>query len=191
MRHPGFDTRTIMTCAAIGVAGSVFLVPAYLVMATMVVTVPPVAAAVHGFYYLPQLVALALLRRPGVGVLASTVGGLICVPLSSLGWLALVLQFVGGVLMEVPFLLTRYRRWGTPMFVASAAVIGTGGAVPTLLGEGAERFGPALSVTLVVIAALAAGLYGFLAVRVARAVAKAGVLGGPLPTSTAEPEPGR
>ena len=79
---------------------------------------------VFGSWLLVAPVAIAILRRPGVGVLAEILAAVIEViflgsPVGPLLLLAAALQGIGS---ELPFALTRYRRYGWGVFAASGAL---------------------------------------------------------------------
>src|SRR5699024_3360714 len=79
---------------------------------------------VFGSWLLVAPIALAILRRPGVGVLAEMLAAIIEVvflgnPVGPLLVLSAALQGIGS---ELPFALTRYRRYGWGVFAASGAL---------------------------------------------------------------------
>ena len=79
---------------------------------------------VFGSWLLVAPIALAILRRPGVGILAEMLAGIIEVvflgnPVGPLLVLSAALQGIGS---ELPFALTRYRRYGWGVFAASGAL---------------------------------------------------------------------
>ncbi|MBN0039956.1 ECF transporter S component [Cellulosimicrobium cellulans] len=67
--------------------------------------------------------ATYIVRKPGVGILAETLAALVEVVFlaSPAGPLLLVVGLVQGLGAELPFALTRYRRFGWWVFVASGA----------------------------------------------------------------------
>lgn len=79
---------------------------------------------VFGSWLLVAPVAIAILRRPGVGILAEMLAAVIEVvflgsPVGPLLVLSAALQGIGS---ELPFALTRYRRFGWGVFAASGAL---------------------------------------------------------------------
>ena len=68
--------------------------------------------------------ALAILRRPGVGILAEMLAAVIEVVFlgSPVGPLLLLSAALQGIGSELPFALTRYRRFGWGVFAASGAL---------------------------------------------------------------------
>ncbi|MBG9565175.1 MULTISPECIES: ECF transporter S component [Brevibacillus] len=77
-----------------------------------------------GFYMLPGLIALYLIRKPGAGLLAETVAGLVMIPFTSYGWMMLVGQAVNGLFCELPYAFARYRTYSARFMLAAAAVTG-------------------------------------------------------------------
>jgi energy-coupling factor transport system substrate-specific component len=69
-------------------------------------------------------ITLAILRRPGVGILAEMLAAVIEVVFlgSPVGPLLLLSAALQGIGSEIPFALTRYRRFGWGVFAASGAL---------------------------------------------------------------------
>lgn len=79
---------------------------------------------VFGSWLLVAPVAIAILRRPGVGILAEMLAAVIEVVFlgSPVGPLLLLSAALQGIGSELPFALTRYRRFGWGVFAASGAL---------------------------------------------------------------------
>lgn len=79
------------------------------------------ANVLAGAWIIVGPLATYIVRKPGVGVLAETLAALVEVVFlaSPAGPLLLVVGLVQGVGAELPFALTRYRRFGWWAFVAS------------------------------------------------------------------------
>ncbi|NNG88204.1 ECF transporter S component [Streptomyces cacaoi] len=118
-----FTTRTSMTCVAVGAAFGIVLIPAN-ILANATASMPVLVSLFYGLWVLPALVAVALLPRFGTGVLAATVAGLVAGFGSGYGPFMIVMMALWGLLLELPFLLTRYRRLGTGTFLLSGLLIG-------------------------------------------------------------------
>ena len=116
------STAYLLTCAAIGVAASALLAPAWIASATLFVTVPFATVAVAGLWVLPAVIALRLLQRPGVGLLVGLISGLVLAPFFTAGSIATMLYW--SFFPELPFLVSLYRRWNTWLHYAGAALIG-------------------------------------------------------------------
>ena len=120
-----FPTAILLTCVAIGVAGGVLLAPANWLSTVLVAVGSPVASmAIVGFWLLPAVVALRLLRRPGVGILVGVVSGLVIVPFSGYGFMSIVSNASWAVLAELPFLVTLWKFWPTWMHYIGALATG-------------------------------------------------------------------
>lgn len=79
---------------------------------------------VFGSWLLVAPVAIAILRRPGVGILAEMLAAIIEVVFlgSPVGPLLLLSAALQGIGSELPFALARYRRFGWGVFAASGAL---------------------------------------------------------------------
>lgn len=114
-RH--LSTRFLLTCAAIGAAGAVLIVPATNVAVSLGHALPFLYASISGVWILPSVVGLALLRRSGSGVLTAAMSGLITVPLNPTGASAFLTSLVVGVILELFFAVTLYRIWSRWLFL--------------------------------------------------------------------------
>jgi energy-coupling factor transport system permease protein len=121
--------------------------------------------------------ALYIVRKPGVGVVVELVAALVEVAFlaSPVGPMLLLVGLVQGVGAELAFTLTRYRRYGWWVFVASGV---TAALASTLLGT--VRYGWhlqdlfALRIGLQVVSGIV--LCGLLARVLGDALARTGVL---------------
>ncbi|WP_168200377.1 ECF transporter S component [Protaetiibacter larvae] len=118
-----FTTRYLLSCAAIGVAGGLLLIPANLYAGTVAKGVPLLYAPIVGVWILPVVIALALLRRPGAGVLTALIAGIVTIPSSPNGAGAVITMLMIGVLLELPFAVLLYRRWHPAIFLVATAVL--------------------------------------------------------------------
>lgn len=117
-------TRVLLSCAAIGAAAAVLLTVANLTAKLLIPVFPPSAYILAGFWAVPATLALALLRRPGVGVLTGLVAGLAMTPFSPQGAYVILATLWWGAACELPFLVTRYRRWTLVLHVCGGIVAG-------------------------------------------------------------------
>lgn len=135
------STRVLLSCAAIGVVGGIVAGASGYLAAAFAAFGPLLYGITAGTHFLPSVIALALLKRPGTGVLAGVIAGLVGAAFAP-WW---ILRFLGtgllvGALLELPFLLTRYRRWDAWLFYASAAFSGLVLAVAVFIALGAEHY---------------------------------------------------
>jgi len=135
------STRLLLTCAAIGVAGALLYVGNSYVDILIAATVPALYGVLIGVYFIPVVIAQALLRRGGVGLLTGLVAGLVSGAVTP----HLFLTYVGvgagiGALMEIPFLVARYRYWRAWVFYVAAAAVGVLMGVGVFIGVGLEKY---------------------------------------------------
>ena len=119
------STRVLLSCAAIGVGGGLVAGASGYLAAAFAAFGPLLYGITAGTHFLPSVVALALLKRPGTAVLAGVIAGLVGAAFAP-WWIG---RFVGtgllvGVLLELPFLITRYRRWDPWLFYVVGGVLG-------------------------------------------------------------------
>ena len=118
------STRLLLTCAAIGVAGGL----AFAVNAWIGDTIAALAPLFYGFtigvYFVPGVVAQYVIRRGGVAVLTAGITGLVTAPLQPLGFWATLIAIAIGAFQELPFLVTRYHRWSTWLFIVGGVAAG-------------------------------------------------------------------
>jgi energy-coupling factor transport system substrate-specific component len=108
MRRP--TTRILLTCAAIGVAGGLVFVLDGLVSGTVAAVLPFLYGATIGAYFLPGAIAMSLLRRPGVALLAAVIAGIVVTPFTPIFIRAIAATALIGALQELPFAVTAYRK---------------------------------------------------------------------------------
>lgn len=117
-------TRVLLSCAAIGAAGAVLLTVANLTAKLLIPAFPPSAYILAGLWVAPATLALALLRRPGVGVVTGLVAGLAMTPFSPQGASVILATLWWAAACELPFLVTRYRRWTLLLHVCGGILAG-------------------------------------------------------------------
>jgi energy-coupling factor transport system substrate-specific component len=135
------STRVLLSCAAIGVVGGVVAGASGYLAAAFAAFGPMLYGLTVGSHFLPSVVALAVLKRPGMAVLAGLIAGLVGAAFAP-WWLW---RYVGagllvGLLIEVPFLLTRYRRWDAWLYYVGAGFAGLVIAIAVFIGLGAEHY---------------------------------------------------
>lgn len=170
-----FNTRTIMTSAALGVAFGIVLIPVMMYNLAVTATLPVLAAAGYGVWGMAALVPIALQRRFGVGILASTVAGFVAGPVSGYGWAMGLMMLVWGLLMELPFIVTRFRRFSVWMFVIAGLIIGVLSAAFSYVPLGMEEM--ALGAVLFICASsvVSSVVCAVLSYVIARGLSKAGI----------------
>src|SRR5690606_5427406 len=136
-------TRILLVCAALGVAFGVLGLGNTVVMGALALAAPPFYPVLSGVYLLPGVVAVSLLRRPGVTLIAQVIAGLVTLGATS-AVMAPTLAFVlYGVIIEVAHLVLRYRVWSVWPVLVAAALVGALGAVSSFAILGGDELPPA------------------------------------------------
>ena len=158
------STAYLLTCAVLGVAGGLLLLPANWLSTALFITVPFASVALAGLWLLPAVVALRLLQRPFAGLLTALISGLVLVPFSGSGFGSVATNLWWAFFAEVAFIVVIYRFWTVWQHFAGAVLVGV--AYPFLAAASFDLFSmtlPAqigfLALTLVsCVAATALGL---------------------------------
>jgi len=118
------STAYLLTCAVIGVAGGLLLVPANWLSTALFVTVPFIGVITAGLWLLPAVIALRLLQRPGAGILVGLISGLVLIPFSGYGFTSVATNLWWAFFAEVGFLVVAYRFWTLWQHYAGALLVG-------------------------------------------------------------------
>ncbi|MBD5786067.1 ECF transporter S component [Cellulosimicrobium terreum] len=149
-RQRSLTTRYLMTCAAIGAATGVLLVPANFVAAALAPTVPLLYAAMLGLWIVGPVLALALVRRPGAAVLTMLVAGVIS-SASPLGASSILTCLMVGAALELAFLVTAYRVWSSWLFYLATFVFAALYTWSAFVAFDAASMAPVVQVLLVAL----------------------------------------
>ncbi|MBD8079697.1 ECF transporter S component [Cellulosimicrobium arenosum] len=181
-------TRYLMTCAAIGAATGVLLVPANFVSAALASTVPVLYSAMVGLWIIGPVLALALVRRPGAAVLTMLVAGVIS-SASPLGASSILTCLMIGAALELVFLVTLYRVWSPWLFCTGTFVFAALYTWSAFVAFDAAAMATVVQVLIVVLMMGSALAGAWLGLLLARRLEKAGVARGlaPARTRTAAP----
>lgn len=168
------STRLLLTCAAIGVAGGiVFSISAY-ISGTLAAVAPLFYGAVIGVYFLPGVVAQALLRRGGVALITSVIAGLVSVPFQPIGFAAVMAAGSIGALQEIPFALGLYRYWKAWLFYLAVTVAGIVFGLGVFLAQGAETAQPWVQVVHIGLFVVSPILFTWIGRTVAKGLDRTG-----------------
>lgn len=171
-------TRFLMTCAAIGAASGVLLVPVNHASAVLAPTAPIVYAGMVGFWVIGPVLGLAVLRRWGAGVLTMLIAGLINVPLTPFGPTAVLTTLMVGVAVELGFAVTLYRIWKPWLFYVTTAVFTACYAASSYAFFHISSMAPAVQVLFFVLMLGSSACATWAGLVLARRVAKTGVTRG-------------
>lgn len=123
--NPILTTRSLLVCAAIGVATGIVGGIAGIATPVVLATAPFVYGLVLGAHVLPGIIAQEVLRLPLVAILTHLLAALVSSafnPAWAMRFLGTALLF--GAIQEGVAALTRYRAWGAWRFFISAVLIG-------------------------------------------------------------------
>ncbi|MDR2377903.1 MAG: ECF transporter S component [Bifidobacteriaceae bacterium] len=120
----GLSTSTLMMAGAIGVAGSILVVPLTYLQISAGLAFVQLVAATLGAWMFPCIFPLVFLRKPGVSIVACLTIGVVSSFTTPFGPSAILALLVEGFILELPFMLSLYRRWNSWLFVVSALLLG-------------------------------------------------------------------
>ncbi len=172
MKH--FSTRLLLTCAAIGVASAILLLPVFSFFSYPAIAIAPLAyTALLGVWFFGGVLIQSLTHRPGVALITSFIAGLVLGPLTPYGWSTVASTVTVGLCQELPFLATLYRRWPAWLFYVSNGLIGFAYAFPVqqLLNVDASE---GVRLAVYPISAGSAVLFTWLARMIARRLEQTG-----------------
>lgn len=175
-----WKTRDLLVTAAIGIVFA-FVMAGAMNLSTLLMSVlsPPIALMLTmPFSVLTGITALYIVRRPGTALLSEFVTGLVMTPLTVFGFTTIIGRLMEGVFYEIPFLFTRYRRWGWLPMMISMGLSATVSYAMGMVHYGGYNLAPVVVMLgFVGNFVLSAGA-GALAKYLVNAIAKAGVLNG-------------
>src|SRR4051812_25063783 len=178
----GFRWRTvdIVVTAVLGVAfGVVFWAWNLLWAATGTAfsAFPPAQALLYGVWLLPAVLAPLIVRKPGAGLFAELMAAVVSALLgSSWGSIVLLYGLLQGLAGELGFAVFRYRRFGWPQALLSAALAGAMAAVLDLITYYPTWAGTWKTTYVVVVVASTTVIAGVGSLVLARALARTGAL---------------
>src|SRR6478672_10981287 len=134
---PRWRTVDIVVTAVLGVAfGVVFWAWNLLWAATGTAfsAFPPAQALLYGVWLLPAVIAPLVVRKPGAGLFAELIAAVVSALLGS-AWGSIVLLYglLQGAAGDAGYAVFRYRRFGWPQAILSAALAGAMAAVLDLV----------------------------------------------------------
>ena len=101
---------------------------------------PPVSAIVAGAWVIGFVVAMRLLERPGAALLTGLISGLVATPLSTTGAAIVVTNVMFAAFIELPFLVTLYRRWSRWLYLVGATLLAAFYSVWTVTAADMQAF---------------------------------------------------
>lgn len=176
MARARLDTRTLLVCAAVGVATGLLGAAAGWITVAVLATVPIVYGFVLGAHVLPGVVAQRVLRLPGVAIATHVLAALV----SSAFAPVYVWQFVAtavlfGGIQEASAALARYRSWSPLRSIATAVVIGVLVAVAVAFAADLDSLAPWAQVLYLVLGIAGPVAWTVAGLSISAALDRAGV----------------
>lgn len=170
------STRTLLVCAAIGVATGILGGIAGVITLGVLAVTPYLYGLVLGVHVLPGIIAQEVLRRPLVALITHVIAALISSafnPAWSMRFIGTALLF--GAIQECVAALTRYRSWGRWRFFVSAVIIGVIVAAVVALVVDLGQFGTWVQLAYLAISVLGPVGWTAIGIAVGNSLRKAGI----------------
>ncbi|OIU84699.1 ECF transporter S component [Microbacterium sp. AR7-10] len=170
------NTRTLLVCAAIGVATGILGGVAGLVTVGVIALAPYVYGLVLGVHVLPGIIAQEVLRKPMVALITHVIAALISsafTPMWAMRYIGTALLF--GAIQEGVAALTRYRTWGRWRFFVSAALIGVLVAIVVGLIVDLRQFAPWVQLSYLIVSVLGPVAWTAIGIAIGNALRRAGI----------------
>ena len=174
--RPALSTRTLLVCAAIGVATGILGGIAGLATVGVIAVVPYLYGLVLGVHVLPGIIAQEVLRKPMVALITHVIAALISsafTPMWAMRFIGTALLF--GAIQEGVAALTRYRAWGRWRFFVSAAIIGVIVAVVVGVVVDLTQFEPWVQLSYLIISVLGPVAWTAVGIAIGNALRRAGI----------------
>jgi ABC transporter, permease protein len=176
LRNSVLGTRNLMTVAALGVVGSIVIVP--LTYLSLLVAVNPrgilIMCAAMGTWFIPYMLPGVIVNKPGVFIINGLIMGIITAFFTPQGPGSILGNVIGSLFVGAPVALFLYRKWTWWVYALSGVVFG--GINASAYGRG---FGVALTSSQVALGVALAIISCWAAVAVClalkRALARTGV----------------
>lgn len=117
-------TKSLLISVAIGVAGSIVVVPLTYLQMVATLSHSYVVALTLGLWVIPCLLPLTIVKRPGASLIACGAIGVISATTTPYGLAAIPALLLEGVIVEIPFMVTLYRKWTTVQYYLSGMILG-------------------------------------------------------------------
>jgi ABC-type thiamin/hydroxymethylpyrimidine transport system permease subunit len=114
--------RAIGLAVLVGVLGGLLLLPVTGYALTVAQRLPLLYAPVAGAWFLPVVTAMVVVGRPGAGVVAGAVAGLVMSIASPIGLQAIPGMIVLGLVIELTLAARLYRRWGNRILAVGIGI---------------------------------------------------------------------
>ncbi|WP_079990683.1 ECF transporter S component [Haloarcula sp. CBA1127] len=120
-----WETRDLLIVATLGIVPGLALLPVVFTGFTIRAALGPLGTILNAeLFYLPGLMTLYIVRKPGASILNGVFVGLVWIPLTPFGLAVTIPTIVARIGSVIPFFLTRYRRYNRATMLVSGASAG-------------------------------------------------------------------
>lgn len=172
-------TKDILVAGMIAVVFAIVQVGlTYMFMTTSALAGPVYARIFDGFWYMSGFMAMFIIRKPGIALVAQAIAGIIMIPMTPFGLMMLFGTLICGVLTELVFLITRYKRFTLPVYMIGMSSLSL---IYALLEYGPSGYGGlAIPVQIGILSASAfsGAVCGWLCKRISGSLLQTGLLSG-------------
>ncbi|MEM7114896.1 MAG: ECF transporter S component [Chloroflexota bacterium] len=174
-----WTTRDILITAVLGIVLGLLATVVDYAYTTAGAALGPIASrTLIGIMLFTALFIPFVVRRPLAALIGMLIIGLVQIPFSPNGIFSLVVALMYGILVEVAFAITRYRRYDLLMLVVTAIVIGLIMVGISYVPNGLHQLAIGVQIGILVGVAAVSALGGWLVPMAANALAQAGALSG-------------
>ena len=133
---------------------------------------------VYGIYFMAATFVAYIVRKPGIGIVAELIAAIVEVLLGNFfGPGVIISGLLQGAACEVPFLLTRYKRWNLGTMTVSAICVAVVSFIYDMLHDSYFLYGTKMCVVMFVVRIISSIIFtGIIAKLMADGLNKAGVL---------------
>jgi energy-coupling factor transport system substrate-specific component len=175
-RRLRWTTRDLLVMAAIALVFAIVQTGGDHLGAILMAINPMFVAIPAGLYFCAGVMVMLIVRQPGACLLTRVITALATIPFSPFGWADLWMAVIFGLACEIPFAITRYRKYSLLIacFSGMSAGLFSYAAMAAFGLFGDAPLGHILTLTGFLLSGVVLG--GWLAQVLVNAIAKTGVL---------------
>lgn len=186
MARARLDTRTLLVCAAIGVATGLLGAVAGWITVAVLAAVPILYGFVLGAHVLPGVIAQRTLRLPGVAIATHVLAALVSSAFAPVYvWQFLATAVLFGGIQEASAAIARYRSWSPIRSLITAVAIGVLVAVAVAFAADLDELATWAQALYLVLAVAGPVAWTVAGLSISAALGRAGVA-----VTPAAPPPG-
>ncbi|MDO5746914.1 MAG: ECF transporter S component [Actinomycetaceae bacterium] len=121
LQNTVLGTRNLMMVAAIAVIGSIIVTPIQYLSIAAATSLKGafLLAAIMGLWVIPYLLPAAIIKKPGATIISSFIIGVIISLTTPVGFAGIPGSMFGAII-ALPLVITLYKNWSWPVFLACA-----------------------------------------------------------------------